>query len=275
MRLKETPSAASSAGPSVGARASRSPPPSSPAVPRSRLSGRETVVARIQASTKAPATTARPIAARRSQLMCTRSTTDSREAETRTAPTTSPPSTTRTVTSRRSSPAVSLNRRLESTRPSSRATPNSGRSAVPNFDPDAASPVLSTSTWPRAFVTTMRSSGLAAEELTAWASAALSALAPPWLAVTTSSEMRAARRAVRPSTSVWKSESALRSMLSASGISSARTTAATRYAAARTRRVRKLTAAARRRTRSGSRHRGPCGCTEARRDRRRASCAAS
>ena len=37
MRLKETPSAASSAGPSVGARASRSPPPSSPAVSRSRL----------------------------------------------------------------------------------------------------------------------------------------------------------------------------------------------------------------------------------------------
>jgi hypothetical protein len=79
MRLKETPRAASSAGPSVGARASRSPPPSSPAVSRSRLSGRETVAARIQARTKAPATTARPIAPRRSQLRCTRSTTDSRE----------------------------------------------------------------------------------------------------------------------------------------------------------------------------------------------------
>ena len=77
-------------------------------------------------------------------------------------------------------------------------------------------------------VTTMRSSGVAAEEFTAWASAALSTLAPPWLAATTSSEMRAARRAVRPNTSAWKSESALRSMLSASGISSARTTAATR-----------------------------------------------
>ena len=114
MRLKEIPRAASSAGPSVGARASRSPPPSCPAVSRSRPSGLETVVARIQASTKAPGHDGKPDRRKTEPAVCTRSTTDSRDDDTRTAPTTSPPSTTGTVTSRRSPPAVSLKRRRES-----------------------------------------------------------------------------------------------------------------------------------------------------------------
>ena len=163
-----------------------------------------TVVARIQASTKAPRTTASPIAASRSQLVCTRSTTDSREAEAHRA-TTSPWSTTGTVTRGSSSPAVSLK------------APRSRR-ALPEGDPELRPlrranwirapprPTLSASRSRRSFVTTIRSSRSSAASSTAVVSAACR-VAPLWFAAATSSEIRAARSAALPSTSAWNSTS--------------------------------------------------------------------
>jgi hypothetical protein len=73
---------------------------------------------------------------------------------------------------------------------------------VANLEPGVACPELSTNTRPLSFGTTIRSATVAGAAFTASARAEALAFGVSWFTDATSSEIRAARSAARPRTSV-------------------------------------------------------------------------